>query len=209
LDSFSNHGIGITNVAFSPDGQRLLFTTDQPPASVAGEDATAQLWDLTTGQKIFTATQAVRIWGLDFNPDGTRFATGGFGGIVKIRDAATGRELLDLSGHSGTVVNVAFSPDDRYLATASIDGTTKLWDTETGKEFLTLTGHTGPVLGVNFSPDGARLATGGQDGTVRVYLLKIEDLIELAQTRVTRSLTTEECQRYLHVEQCTAESQGN
>ena len=37
---------------------------------------------------------------------------------------------------------------------------------------------------------------------VRVYLLQIEDLLDLAQTRVIRSLTTDECQKYLHMERC-------
>jgi len=205
LGSFSNKGIGITNVAFSPEGKHLVITTDQPPAAVTGQDATTQLWDLRTNKKIFTATQAVRIWGLGFSYDGKRFATGGFGGLVKIRDAATGQEVLDLSGHTGTVVAVAFRPDDQLIATASIDGTTKIWDAETGKELLTLSDHTGPVLSVSFRPDGTRLATSGQDGTVRVHLLKIEELVALARSRVTRSFTVAECQQYLHLEQCPYE----
>ena len=44
----------------------------------------------------------------------------------------------------------------------------------------------------------------GLDG-VRVYALQMEDLVALAKSRLTRSLTTEECQKYLHVEQCPLE----
>jgi WD40 repeat protein len=202
---FSNNGIGVTNLAFSPDGGRLAIATDQPPAAVTGDDAMAQLWDLSTGRQIFTVKQPVRVWGLAFSSDGKRLATAGFGGVVKVRDAATGKELLDLSGHTSTVKNVAFSPDDQYIATASGDGTAKVWDANTGKELLNLTGHTGRITDVSFSPDSTRLATSGQDGTVRVYLLKIEELVALARSRLTRSLTTEECQQYLHMEQCLAE----
>jgi WD40 repeat protein len=57
---------------------------------------------------------------------------------------------------------------------------------------------------VAFSPDGTRLATSGQDGTIRIYLLRIEELIALAKSRVKRALTTGECQKYLHIEQCPA-----
>ncbi|HLE51900.1 MAG TPA: WD40 repeat domain-containing protein, partial [Anaerolineales bacterium] len=58
---------------------------------------------------------------------------------------------------------------------------------------------------VSFSPDGTRLVTGSyQDGTVRVYLLRIEDLVALARTRLTRWFTLPECRQYLHTEQCPA-----
>jgi hypothetical protein len=38
-----------------------------------------------------------------------------------------------------------------------------------------------------------------------MFLLDPVDLVALAKTRVTRALTIEECQKYLHVEQCPKE----
>ena len=61
------------------------------------------------------------------------------------------------------------------------------------------------LTSVSFSPDGTQLAAVGRDGTARIYLLKIDDLIALAEKRVTRALTTEECQQYLHLEECPFE----
>jgi hypothetical protein len=58
---------------------------------------------------------------------------------------------------------------------------------------------------MSFSPDGSQPAVAGRDGNDRIYLLKIEDLVALAKTGVTRSLTMEECQQYLHVEACPAQ----
>jgi len=108
-------------------------------------------------------------------------------------------------GHTGLVFSVAFSPDDSIIATGSTDGTAKIWDALTGRELLTLSSDGGGVTNVAFSPDGSRLATANRDGTDRIYLLKIEDLVALAKQRVTRLLTTEECQQYLHLESCPAE----
>jgi WD40 repeat protein len=122
--------------------------------------------------------------------------------VLKVWNAATGQELLELPGHTASIIDVRFSPDGQYIASGSADGTTKVWDAETGKELVTLTGHTGIVSGVAFSPDGTRLATASRDGTMRVYALRLEDLIALARARVTRLLTIEECQQYLHVETC-------
>jgi len=44
----------------------------------------------------------------------------------------------------------------------------------------------------------------GRDHVVHVYELNIEDLIALAKSRLTRELTQNECQKYLHVEACPA-----
>jgi DNA-binding transcriptional MerR regulator len=56
---------------------------------------------------------------------------------------------------------------------------------------------------MSVSADGRLLATAGDDGTIRVYTLRVEDLLELARHRLTRGLTAEECQKYLHRETCS------
>ncbi len=121
---------------------------------------------------------------------------------AKVWDAATGQLLMELSGHAGAVYGAAWSPDGTRIATASADKTVKLWDGVTGEELLTLYGHTAVVGDVAFSPDGTRLASMSDDGTARVYVLPMEELVALAETRVTRALTTDECRKYLHMEQC-------
>ena len=59
-----------------------------------------------------------------------------------------------------------------------------------------------PVPDLDFSPDGKHLVLAGGDGTVRVFVLSVDDLIDLANSRLTRSLSTSECQKYLHLESC-------
>jgi WD40 repeat protein len=98
----------------------------------------------------------------------------------------------------------------------------RLWDVGTGRQTLTLAsgvaGEVGPdskfcfrtlkvaYLGVGgklaFSPDGTRLAYTAADGTVRVLALDIDDLIDLARSRLTRSWTQDECETYLHRDTC-------
>ena len=100
------------------------------------------------------------------------------------------------------VLRLAFNSDGSLLASASFDRLAKVWDVTTGEELFSLYGNTGNVFGVSFNPDSTRLATAGADGTVRTYTLNIDDLTELAQARLTRTLTDEECRKFLHVETC-------
>jgi len=192
LLTLNGHEGQVWGVAFSPDGKRL---------ATSSLDNTARVWDLSTGQSVFTLTNHTDgVYGITYSPDGTRLATASRDGTAKIWDAATGQELLTLKGHTGTITRVAFSPDGKRLVSASQDRTVKVWDVATGEELLTLPGSWSGI----FSPDGTRLATtGGPEGNmVSVYALRIEDLVALAKSRLTRTLTVDECKTFLHMNQC-------
>ncbi len=115
----------------------------------------------------------------------------------------SGKELFRCYGHNGEVLDVVFSWDGTRLATASGDETARLWDALSGEKLLTLTGHAGRVMRVAFSPDAMRLATASEDNTARIHFLNVNDLIDLAKTRLTYSLTPEGCLKYLPREQCS------
>jgi WD40 repeat protein len=181
--------------------------------------AVVNIWDAGTGHELSTlAVHTARVEGVAFSRDGTRLATTDEDGTAKIWDTATGNELLTLSGHTEAAWGVAFNRDGtrlatsgydstariwNRLATASADGTARLWDTTTGQELLTLYGDNTEMDAVAFSPDGTRLYA-ITDTALYGYALKPDELISLAKSRVTRSLTTAECQQYLHVASCPA-----
>jgi WD40 repeat protein/basic membrane lipoprotein Med (substrate-binding protein (PBP1-ABC) superfamily)/transcriptional regulator with XRE-family HTH domain len=184
-----DHPGGVLAIAFNKDGSRLV---------TGAQDGAARIWDTVTGQEILTLRGHIdSVLAVGFNPDGTRVAAAAADGAAKVWDSSTGEELLELTGHTNAVTSIAFSPDGTRIATASRDGTAKLWDAVTGDEMLTFDGDGSGLSDIGFSPDGKLLATGGEN-SVRVYLLNMEDLIALASTRVTRDLTSEECQKYLH-----------
>lgn len=105
-----------------------------------------------------------------FSPDGKLIASSeSIHHEVKLWDAATGRELRTLKGHSSFVSSVAFSPDGKQIVSGSDDLTVKLWNLETGKEMLSFAEHSQSVTCVAFSQDGRRIASGSKDDTLKIW----------------------------------------
>jgi WD40 repeat protein len=188
-----NAGLGeLSAVAFSPNGSKL--------AVVSNQSTDAKVWDVATRKELLVLKGHTDInWGVEFSPDGTRLITSGSDGTARIWDSETGQLLRTLTGHTSTIVNARFSPDGTRIATAGKDGTTRLWDAATGKELLSL--ESVSTDDVQFTPDGKHLVI-GHATKIQVVALDIDELVQIARSHLTRSLTTEECQKYLHVEQC-------
>jgi WD40 repeat protein/serine/threonine protein kinase/DNA-binding SARP family transcriptional activator len=192
---------GGCNLAFSPDGARLAAVTDlHGPGPELG--ALLKVWEVETWQEILSIDLPDRGRGLDFSPDGAQLVTTGFGGYVIVWDPITGQRLFSLtSGESDEITDAAFSPDGSRLLTSSPVGA-RLWDLDTRVELFALAGHKRKVTAVAFSPDGARIATASLDGVIRIYTTDIDELIGIAESRLTRWFTQEECQRFLHIDTC-------
>ena len=142
------------------------------------------------------------LYGLAVSPDGSLLAAGDQDGNISLWEVESGEKLHTLSGHAGLVLRVAFSQDGSRLASAGFDRLAKIWDVNRGSELFSLYGNASNVFGVAFSPDGRSLATAGADGSIRTYTLQLDKLIALARARLTRTLTHDECRKFLHVETC-------
>ncbi|MCP4996626.1 MAG: WD40 repeat domain-containing protein, partial [Gammaproteobacteria bacterium] len=104
-----------------------------------------------------------------FSPDGKTLLSGAGDNTLRLWDAATGRPLRTLQGHTDWVHAVAFSPDGKTLLSGARDKTLRLWDAASGQPLHTLQGHTGSVTAVAFSPDGKTLLSGTWDHTLRLW----------------------------------------
>ena len=160
LKTLRGHLDGVTSVAFSPDGQRIV---------TGSWDGTAKIWEVASGRELFTLKGNDAIWSVAFSRDGQRIVTGSRDATAKVWQATSGRELLTFRGHSDAIWSVAFSPDGRRIATASMDKTAKVWEAASGRELLTLTEHSGQVDSVAFSADGRWIATASEDKTAKVW----------------------------------------
>ena len=79
-------------------------------------------------------------------------ATGSGDKTVRLWDAATGKAMKTLSGHTDDVSALAYSPDGKVIATGSGDNTVRLWDAATGEALKTLSGHSGCCVGTGVQP---------------------------------------------------------
>ena len=190
----AGEGTAIEGVAFSPDGRLIAGTVTEFASPLASR---VQLWDWEREELVGTLKTAGPVT-LTFAPDGSTLAVGTFDGAVEVWDIETQERRLTFPASSGAVGDIAYSPDGTRIATAGEDGTARLFDAATGREQLVLRGHTYLVTGIAFSPDGSRLATAAPDGLVRVWTLDLDELIHMAETRVTRGLSDDECRQYLH-----------
>jgi WD40 repeat protein len=101
-----------------------------------------------------------------YSADGRILVSAG-AGVVRLWDAATGRELGHFPGSRGFTL----SADGTRLASQSAGslGAVSVWDTRSGKELHRLEAHAQEVFALAFSPDGKLLATGGLDGVLRLW----------------------------------------
>ena len=87
---------------------------------------------------------------------------------IRLWDAAAGRPITALPGHTNTTRSLAFSPNGLRLVSGSLDQTARLWDGMSGQPVATLRGHTDRLSDPIFSPDGRRVATASADRTLRL-----------------------------------------
>jgi WD40 repeat protein len=195
LRTLTGHSGHVEHVAFSPDGKWL---------ATASSDRSAKIWDALTGREKLTLTgHKSDVVGVAFDPYESRLATASADGTAIIWNASSGKPIRTLSGHIGTVRSVAFSPDGKLLATVSEDGTAVLWKSDSDVQIGTLSRNTDKAYGIAFSPDGSHVAISRAGGRAFVYPTNAKALMDVAQERVTRSLTAGECIDYsVKSEQC-------
>jgi WD40 repeat protein/transcriptional regulator with XRE-family HTH domain/energy-coupling factor transporter ATP-binding protein EcfA2 len=173
-------------IAFNPDGSLV---------ACASVDGTVRIWNVNTGTLLQNLPGSI-FPNVSFSPDGKHLLATGEENTINLWDIQTGQILHKLTVPT-LIYNIEISPDGKYLAADTLDGIVRLWDANTGQQLLTL-----PGAYMRFTKDMKHLLVWKDDGNFYGYILDIDELMDLARTRLTRTWTQEECEQFLHTEVC-------
>ena len=154
-------------VTFSPDGKRILFSSERRwrywDIETWTEIKLEYLWD---GREIDYPLGRIAA----FSPSGKFFAYISRGSHLGFWNFET-NEISSIGERERNIFinSLAFSPDGKRIVFATGDKTIYVWEVETKKDILRLEGHTDGVNSAEFSPDGKRIVSASHDDTVRIW----------------------------------------
>ena len=184
----------VDRLEFTSDGRLLLGATSRNLVYV---------WRVESGDKVSVLSgHTSLISRARFSTDGSHVLTAADDQTARIWNTNTGEAVAVLRGHTDDVTSADFNHDGRFVLTTSGDNAVRVWETSTGAQVGILYDPLGPVFAAGFAPDNRSVVVTGPGRAPAVLPCEVcgslDDLLRLADRRVTRELTARERERYLH-----------
>ncbi len=158
LATLAGHTSSVNDVAFSPDGSRIVTASD---------DGTAKVWDAETEtEQLDLVGHSMTVYRAAFSPGGGQIVTASSDDAARVWDANTGTEVATFPSDRW-LDHVALSPDGSRLLTTT-DDSGQIWNVETAEPLAALDGRVDGVSKAPFSPDGTRIV-GVSSGKAKIW----------------------------------------
>lgn len=146
----------LDHLVFSPDGTSFVLPIGPDDPTQCLQTTAALKWEIKPGSMDAA-----------FSPDGKTLAITRSKRVLLI-DAATGKTIREMAGHTKRVDDVVFSSDGRRIASVG-QSQVCLWDARSGKLVAVVKEPPGEVHVIAFSPDSRSLAVADAKGVMRLY----------------------------------------
>jgi WD40 repeat protein len=181
---------------------KLVYTHDKDKLIITSDDNTAFVWNSSSSKKEMAFTGFLNDrdrGGLTYDPnfvwesaiakyirfkntllitnDGKTLLKGKFGTKVKQWDIATGKTVMEFSGHQKAVLCYELSRDGKRLLTGGGDGKIILWDMKTGDTLKVIRSYRDPIFDIHFTNDETQCLSSGWDATMKIHDLKTGKLL--------------------------------
>jgi WD40 repeat protein len=148
----------------------VALTRDGRLAVSASNDKTLKVWDIETGQALWTLKgHKDQVKGVAVLGESRRAISASIDATLMIWDLDTGEALRSLKSHRTGVWSVAVTSDGARAVSAHMDGTCALWDLITGERERLLEGHREPVLGIAVNSSSEMAVSACSDGSLKIW----------------------------------------
>jgi WD40 repeat protein len=165
VSGIAAHEGGVTDIAFSPDGSRLI--------SIGYDDSRLCLWDPAISELLDQIDYEERPSDMALLPDGSAvYVVDATGRVIRwpIEGSVFGAPEI-LEGMAGRTPRIAIDAAGRTAVTTSWDDPAKLWDLTTGR-FVRALPQSDKMRGVSFSPTDSKVALGSHEDFFAVWNLQ-------------------------------------
>lgn len=167
VGALDGRGGVVRDVAWSPDGERLLLTTFYHRA--------AQLIDARDGRPVEVFMVEREAAAVAFAPAGSVVAVGSETGSITLFQTSSGRRSRSFRPSRALTRGLVFVGD--LLLAAGDDGVLRIWDASSGSPVYESV-PAQPVHHLSVAEGGRLVATGGLGGTIRLHDLERREVVE-------------------------------
>ncbi|MFN2273685.1 MAG: WD40 repeat domain-containing protein [Anaerolineales bacterium] len=152
---------GISQLAFSPDGELLAVGTSKPSVNI---------WSVRGANLVATLSgHQGAVPAVAFSPDGKVLATGSWDRTIRLWRVADWSLIRSWTAHDSYVRTLAYSPDGKLLASGGEDNAVNVWSADGSQRLFQLLGSGISVNAIAFSPDSSLLVSAYGDSKARVW----------------------------------------